>query len=181
MKFIQTKLKELYIIEPEPFADERGLFFRTFCKKEYSTIGLKNEFVQINQSINYKKGTFRGLHYNSSPLGDDKLIRCISGKVFDIIVDLRKSSKTFLEYFTIELSPDNKKMLFVPSGFAHGFITLEDNSQLIYHHTSYYQPDYEDGIHFNDPKINLKLPIKIEVIAQKDLRWPLIDNRFKGI
>ena len=181
MKFAETKLKDLNVVETEPYSDERGLFFRAFCKKEFSEIGLDKEFVQINQSVNYKKGTFRGLHYNSSPEGDDKLIRCISGKVFDIIVDLRKSSKTFLECVTIELSSENKKMLFVPSGFAHGFVTLEDNSQLIYHHTSYYEPANEAGIHFNDPKIKLELPINIEVITERDLNMPFMTDEFKGI
>lgn len=181
MKFTETKLKDLYIVETEPYADERGLFFRAFCKKEFRAIGLKKEFVQINQSVNYKKGTFRGLHYNNCPSGDDKLIRCISGKVFDIIVDLRRSSKTFLKYVAIELSSENKKMLFVPSGFAHGFITLEDNTQLIYHHTSYYQPECEAGIHFNDPKIKLKLPRDIEVITQKDLYMPFMTDEFNGV
>lgn len=144
-------------------------------------MGLDKEFVQINQSINHKIGTFRGLHFQRPPYGDTKLIRCISGKVYDVLVDVRKDSETFLKYVGLELSEENKKMLFVPEGFAHGFITLEDNSQLIYHHTTIYKPGFEDGVNYNDPKLELKLPIDIRVISQKDSNIPLIDNQFKGV
>jgi len=181
MKFTETRLKKLYIIEPEPFVDERGVFFRTYCKEEFKKIGLNKDFVQINQSINSKKGTFRGLHYQIPPYGDTKLIRCISGRVLDILVDIRKGSITFLNYFAIEISEENKKMIFVPEGFAHGFMTLEDNSQLIYHHTAFYQPSFEAGINYNDPKIKLELPINIRVINKKDADIPLIDNQFTGV
>ena len=181
MNFSETKLKGLFIIEPEPFIDERGVFFRAFCKKEFREVGLKKEFVQINQSINLKKYTFRGLHYQIHPYSDSKLIRCINGKVFDIIVDVRKKSETFLSTFTIELSSENKKMLFVPKGFAHGFLTLEDNSKLIYHHTSYYQPGFEGEINVQEPMINVKLPHTIKIISNKDLNIPFLDLGFKGV
>jgi len=181
MKFSETKLKGLYMIEPEPFRDDRGLFFRSFCKKEFFEVGLEKEFVQINQSINLKKYTFRGLHYQVKPFQDSKLIRCINGKVLDIIVDVRKKSETFLNTFTIELSSKNKRMLYVPEGFAHGFLTLEDNSQLIYHHTSYYQPGFEGEINYNDPKIQLDLPHSIDVISKKDVEISLLNDKFKGI
>lgn len=181
MRFIETKFENLVIVEPEPYRDERGLFFRSFCKKEFKEIGLKKEFVQVNQSINFKKGTFRGLHFQVPPFADAKLIRCVNGKVFDIIVDVRKNSKTFLEYFTVELTSENKKMLFVPAGFAHGFLTLEDNSQLIYHHTSYYQPGFEGELNFKDPKINIELPISVKVITDKDLNIPFLKSGYKGI
>lgn len=180
MKFIETDFNNLYIIELEPYKDERGLFFRTYCKKEFTKIGFNNEFVQINQSVNYKKGTLRGLHYQFSPYQDDKLIRCISGKVFDILIDIRKKSNTFLKVFTIELTEENRKMLLVPSGFAHGFLTLEDNSQLIYHHTSFYKPGFEGGINYKDPRIKLKLPSEIKVISNRDINIQFIDNNFIG-
>ncbi len=181
MKFIKTNLEDLYIIKLISFHDGRGSFSRTFCKNEFEKIGLKNEFVQINQSINLKKGTFRGLHYQVPPFEDDKLIRCISGSVFDIIVDLRSNSKTFLEHFSIELSAKNQKMLFVPKGFAHGFLTLEDDSQLIYHHTSFYQPGFEGGINYKDPKIDIELPISVEVVSKKDMEIPFLSSKFNGI
>ncbi len=142
---------------------------------------MNKEFVQINQSINYLKGTFRGFHYQKSPYTDEKLIRCISGSVLDIVVDIRKRSKTYMKYFSVELTAENKKMLYVPAGFAHGFITLEDNSQLIYQHTAYYIPNQEASINYKDPVISLKLPIDIKVISEKDLKVPFIDTHFKGL
>lgn len=180
MKFEEAYLKDLYIIEPEPYKDERGMFFRTFCKKEFAVAGLEKEFVQINQSINNKKGTLRGLHYQIPPPGDTKLIRCISGRVFDILVDIRKGSKTFLNYFAIELSAENKRMVLITGGFAHGFLTLEDNTQLVYHHTSYYKPELEAGINYKDPKINLILPEAVRVITERDSNIPFLNDQFEG-
>ena len=181
MHFSETPFKGLYVINPDPFEDERGLFFRTFCKRELEEgVGLKKEFVQSNQSINFKKGTFRGLHYNNSPEGDDKLIRCIKGSVFDVLVDLRENSKSFLNYFSIEISAKNRRMLFVPSGFAHGFITLEDNTELVYSHTSFYNPAAEMGINVDDPRIGLSLPLRIEIISQKDRLIPFLKDDYIG-
>jgi len=181
IKLTKTKFKDLLIIESEPHSDERGLFFRTFCKNEFASFGLNKEFVQINQSINYTKGTFRGFHYQKPPYTDEKLIRCISGRVLDIVIDIRKKSKTYMNFFSIELTSENKKMLYIPDGFAHGFITLEDNSQLIYQHTEYYVPNHEASINYKDPAINLKLPIAIKVISEKDLNVSFIDTDFKGL
>lgn len=181
MKFEETGLEKLFIVEPEPFYDDRGSFFRVFCENEFSSIGLNRQFVQINQSINTKKFTFRGLHYQLNPYADCKLIRCIKGEVFDVIVDVRKNSKTFLNHFSIRLSSKNKKMLFVPEGFAHGFLTLEDNSQLIYHHTSFYKPGFEGELNYRDPKLKIVLPNEVSVISEKDENIAFIDNSFKGI
>lgn len=181
MKFLETKLEGAYIITPEPFVDGRGSFARVFCKNEFSAIGHKNEFVQINHSVNKLKGTFRGIHYQLPPFSEVKLIRCISGSVYDIIVDIRFGSPTFLEHIGIEISEENMKMMYVPAGFAHGFITLEDDSQLIYHHTAYYEPGHEAGLRFNDPLLQIELPITPVVITEKDNNHPLIDKGFKGI
>ena len=181
MNFKETGLEGAYIIELKPHTDERGRFFRVFCKKDFKKIGLNKEFVQINQSVNNLKGTLRGIHYQTPPPGDCKLIRCITGKVLDIIVDIREGSSTFLKYFVTELSPENLKMIYITEGFAHGFITLEDNTQLIYQHTSYYIPEQEAGIRYSDPFLNLTLPIKPEVISEKDENLPLINANFKGI
>ncbi len=181
MKFSETRLKGAYVITPEPFVDDRGSFARVFCKNEFSAIGHKGDFVQINHSVNKLKGTFRGIHYQLPPFGEIKLIRCISGKVYDIIVDIRKGSPTFLKSFAVEISAENMKMMYVPEGFAHGFITLEDNSQVIYHHTTYYEPGHEAGLRYNDPALQLELPIGPSIMTEKDKNHPLIDNSFKGI
>lgn len=181
MKFNATKIKGLYLIMPDEHMDERGLFFRTFCKKEFLKVNIDVDFVQINQSINFKKGTFRGLHFQNPPFGDNKLIRCISGKVIDILVDLRKNSSTFLQYFMVEISEFNRKMVYVPEGIAHGFITLEDNSQLIYHHTSFYEPNHEGAVNYREPKIKINLPIPVSIISEKDLNIPFLNDTFNGL
>jgi dTDP-4-dehydrorhamnose 3,5-epimerase len=181
MKFTETSLKGAYIVTPEPFIDDRGLFARVFCKKEFSVIGHSGEFVQINHSVNNLKGTFRGIHYQLPPFGEIKLIRCVSGRVYDIIVDIRSGSPTFLKSIAVVISQENMKMMYVPAGFAHGFITLEDNSQLIYHHTAFYEPGYEAGLRYDDPELQLELPLKPVVITEKDRNHPLIDGNFKGI
>ena len=181
MKFSETRLKGAYVITPEPFLDERGSFARVFCKNEFSAIGHRGEFVQINHSVNKLKGTFRGIHYQLLPFAEIKLIRCISGKAYDIIVDIRKGSPTFLKSIAVEISEENMKMMYVPAGFAHGFITLEDNTQLIYHHTAFYKPGYEAGLRYDDPELKLELPIDVVVITDKDRNHPFIDKNFKGI
>jgi dTDP-4-dehydrorhamnose 3,5-epimerase len=181
MIFSETKLKGAWIIKPEPFTDERGLFARVYCEEEFKAIGHKKHFVQINHSVNSKKGTFRGLHYQLKPFSEIKLIRCVAGKVFDVIVDIRKGSDTFLQYFGVELSAKNMKMIYVPEGFAHGFITLENNSQLIYHHTSFYKPGFESGLRYDDPKLSINLPLSPVIITEKDKSYPLINSSFTGI
>ena len=181
MKYTETPIKGAYIIELEPFHDNRGLFARTFCKREFEKIGHKKEFVQFNHSVTLHKGTMRGMHYQVPPGSEIKLIRCIRGKVFDVIIDLRCESPTFLKYFTAELGELNMKMIYVPEGFAHGFQTLENNSQLIYHHTQYYNSSDERGIRYNDPAINVNWPLDPVNITDKDKNYPLIENSFKGI
>lgn len=181
MIFTETPLKQAFVVEPEPFVDDRGSFTRVYCKNEFEAIGFKSEFVQVNQSVNKRKGTFRGIHYQFPPFAEVKLIRCIKGKVFDLIVDIRKNSDTFLQHFGVELSEGNMKMIFVPEGFAHGFLTLEDNSQMIYHHTQFYKPGFEAGLRFDDPALKIKLPEMPKVISEKDKLNPLITNLFKGI
>lgn len=176
MKFIETKLKGLYVVEPELLSDERGKFARTYCKKEFAEINFDKEFVQMNFSLNYKKGTLRGMHYQTAPYEETKLIRCISGKVFDVAVDLRKNSGTYLQWFGTELSKENSKMMFIPEGFAHGFLTLEDNSELIYHHTQYFNPSAERGIRYDDKSVNIQFPGEVLIVSEKDRSYPLIVN-----
>jgi dTDP-4-dehydrorhamnose 3,5-epimerase len=181
VKFIETPLKGSYIIGLEPIKDKRGLFARTFCKNEFKQINHYKEFVQINFSLTIKKGSIRGLHYQVPPSSEIKLIRCIRGKVFDVIVDIRSGSETFLNYVAIELSEDNMKMIYVPEGFAHGFQTLEPNSQLIYHHSDYYQPADYRGIRFDDPLIGIEWPLIPSSVSEKDKNLDLLDSQFAGI
>jgi len=181
MKFAETQLKNAYVIEPEILADERGKFFRVFCKKEFSVIGHDKDFVQFNHSVNFKKGTVRGLHFQNKPFSEIKLIRCICGSVFDVIVDLRSESPTFLKWFGTIISKENNKMMYVPEGFAHGFQTLEDNSELLYHHTEFYTPSSEGGLNIFDNTISIQFPIQTTVFSDRDKNLPLVDTNFKGI
>jgi dTDP-4-dehydrorhamnose 3,5-epimerase len=180
MIFEETKLKDAYLISLQLLTDARGGFARTFCKKEFQQIGHKKEFVQLNHSFNAHKGTIRGMHFQIPPLQEIKLIRCIRGSVLDVIVDLRKDSPTFLQHLSIELSEQNKIMIYVPENFAHGFQTLEDNCELIYHHTEFYTPQADSGIRFDDPTLAIKWPLPPVMVSDKDKNYKLIDNNFKG-
>jgi dTDP-4-dehydrorhamnose 3,5-epimerase len=177
----ETPLKGAYIIELTPFSDERGMFMRTYCKNEFQAIGHDKEFVQFNQSVTHKAGTVRGMHYQLPPFSEIKLIRCIRGSVFDVIIDIRKDSPTFLKYFSLELNDRNMLSLYIPEGFAHGFQTLEDNTHLIYHHSAFYKPGFETGIRYNDPAINISWRLPVAVITDKDQNHPFLNSTFKGI
>ena len=181
MKFIETNLKNAFVIELSPMVDDRGTFMRTFCKKEFEEIGHTKEFVQLNHSINTKKGTLRGMHYQNLPFEEIKLIRCVRGRVYDVIVDIRAHSATFLQYFGVELSAENKRMIYVPQGFAHGFQTLEDDSELLYHHTEFYNPLADAGLNYADTKINIDWKLPVSIISQKDKDLPFLGEDFKGI
>ena len=180
MIFEETKLKGAYVISLQLFEDNRGGFARTFCKKEFAQIGHTKEFLQLNHSYNIHKGTIRGMHYQVSPYQEVKLIRCIKGSVLDVIIDLRKDSPTFLQHFSVELSAENKKMIYVPENFTHGFQTLEDNCELIYHHTEFYTPQADSGIRFDDPALAINWQLQPVMISDKDKNYKLIDNNFKG-
>jgi dTDP-4-dehydrorhamnose 3,5-epimerase len=181
MKFIPTPLPDAYVVELDPIRDDRGLFARTFCKEDFRQIGHTKEFVQFNHSINHKKGTLRGMHFQLPPFSEVKLIRCIAGKVYDVIIDLRYDSASFLKWYGTELSKENMRMMYVPEGFAHGFLTLTDDAELLYHHTSYYAPAAEGGLRYNDPLIKIQWPGSVEVISAKDTTYPLLENNFTGL
>ena len=181
MIFKSTALEGLFIVELTPMIDERGWFARTFCKNEFEKIGFKKELVQINHSFTTKKGTLRGMHYQLPPHSEAKLIRCIAGAVYDVAIDLRKDSPTFLKWFGVELSAENKKMIFIPEGFAHGFQTLSDDSELIYHHSKFYTPDSEGAVRYDDPRVNIQWPLEVLNISEKDLIRPYLTTDFKGI
>ena len=180
MIFNKTKLKGAFTISLEPLTDERGAFARTFCKKGFNKIKHEGEFVQINHSFNKHKGTVRGMHFQLPPFQEIKLIRCIRGSVFDVIIDLRKKSPTFLQYFSVELSAENRKMIYVPKNFAHGFQTLSDNTELIYHHTEFYNANADSGIRFDDPKLNISWPLEPKMISEKDYNYKHMETNFKG-
>ena len=181
MKFLETTLPGAYIIELTPYTDNRGLFARTFCKKEFEAIGHSKEFVQFNHSKTLKKGVLRGMHYQVPPSSEIKLIRCVRGEIYDVIVDIRKDSPTFLHHIGINLSSENMKMIYVPEGFAHGFQTLQDNTELIYHHSAYYSPQHDRGLSYNDPALNIKWPLEVNYISEKDNSYPKIEHSFKGL
>jgi dTDP-4-dehydrorhamnose 3,5-epimerase len=173
MIFKKTKIKGLYIIEPELKSDERGYFARIFCKKEFKKIGFDFKIVQVNRSLTKKRGTIRGLHFQKPPKSEDKIVVCLKGKIFDVALDLRKNSPTFGKWVGVELSEENKKMFLIPKGFAHGFQTLTDNCEILYFVSEFYSPKYESGIRWDDPFFNIKWPIKNPILSEKDKNWPL--------
>ncbi len=181
MIFTPAPLKGCYIIEIEPLGDNRGWFARTYCKKEFAQIGHTKEWVQLNHSFTSQKGTTRGMHYQLPPHSEIKMVRCIAGAVYDVVVDIRKGSPTFLQWFGAEISADNKKMMYIPEGFAHGFRALTDNCELIYHHSEFYTSGAEGGIHYNDPAISIVWPLALTEISARDNNHPMLDSTFKGI
>lgn len=168
MKFNRLPLKDAYLITPEPIEDDRGMFSRVFCKSIFREIGLINNINQINQSYTIKRGSIRGMHYQFSPRAETKIVKCINGSVFDVIIDIRKNSPTYLKWHGETLSDTDMKMIFVPEGFAHGFQTLTNHSEIMYFVTEFYSKDHENGIRYDDPLINIKWPLEPTDISEKD-------------
>ena len=181
MNFFKTKLKGLFVIEPELYEDKRGNFYRVFCQNELKQIGYNNSIVQINQSFNKKKGTIRGMHFQYPPMAEIKIVRCTAGSIFDVAIDLRANSPTYLQWYSEILSTENKKMICIPEGFAHGFQTLEDNIEIIYLHTEFYSSELESAVRYDDPKFNISWPLELTVISERDKNHPLINGDFKCI
>lgn len=181
MVFKETILKGAYIIDVEPFQDDRGFFCRTFCQEEFKDVGLKCEFVQINHSGSFGRGIIRGMHYQLPPAAEVKVLKCIKGKVFDVIIDIRQHSPTFLQWIGVELSANNKRMLYVPEGFAHGFQSLEEETELIYLVSAFYNPKSERGIRYCDPKVGIDWPLPLAKISEKDTKIPLLKEEFLGV
>lgn len=177
MKFLKTKFEDVYIIEPNVLIDERGSFFESFKSNEFQKYIKDINFIFEFQSRS-KKNTFRGFHYQTEPHAQSKLVNVCYGKVLDIIIDVKKNSKTFGEYMTVELSDKNNMQLFIPKGYAHGFIVLSDEAIMNYKLDAYYSPEYYTGINFEDKKLNIRLPIdKIDLlISPKDLNLPFLDD-----
>jgi len=168
MIFNETPTAGAYVIELEKREDERGFFARAFCDNEFSAHGLATGLVQVNNSLSRSKGTVRGMHYQLAPKAETKLVRCIRGALFDIILDLRQESPTFGKTFGTELSSDNRKAMYVPKGFAHGFVTLEDDTEALYFVDEFYAPAHERCIRWNDPRFNIAWPAPMAVISDKD-------------
>lgn len=172
MKFQATGLSGAFVIEQEPRGDERGFFARAFCVKELAQAGLNPAIVQINNSLSRHQGTLRGIHYQLAPKAEDKIVRCIQGALYDVMVDLRPDSPTFLKHFGVELTAENRKSVYVPKGFGHAYLTLTDNTEAFYLTTEYYAPDRERGLRYNDPRLAIDWPITPQIVSDKDRAWP---------
>lgn len=177
MKFFGTNLKDAYLIELEPHGDDRGFFARTMCREEFARKKLNSDFVQQNTSFSVHRGTLRGLHYQKKPHGEDKLVRCLQGAIVDVIVDIRRDSPTYMQHQMFELTSRNRLQLYVPQGFAHSFMTLEDNVEVSYMVTAAYTPGAESGLRYNDEQLGIDWPLPVTVISEKDSAWPLLSER----
>jgi len=171
MRFIPTNLAGAYLIEPEPVSDERGFFARTWCWNEFADKGLNPNLVQCNISYNKARGTLRGMHYQTAPHAEAKLVRCTQGAIYDVIVDLRNDSSTFTQWFGAELTAQNRKALYVPEGFAHGFITLKDDTEMLYQMSEFFHAECAAGVHWNDPVFSIQWPIDVKVISERDQNY----------
>ncbi|HEX3776576.1 MAG TPA: dTDP-4-dehydrorhamnose 3,5-epimerase [Polyangiaceae bacterium] len=181
MRFDQTELAGAYVIEVEPHEDERGFFARAFCAREFAEHGLPSVFPQSNLSRNHSRGTLRGMHFEAPPSAESKLVRCVTGAIYDVIVDLRPSSASFLSWVGAELSAENARALFVPAGFAHGFITLTDDSDVFYQMGDFFRPGGARGARWNDPRFGIRWPLEPKVISERDATYADFDPAALGI
>lgn len=172
MIFNETRLKGAFLIDIKKIEDDRGFFGRAWCQREFEEAGINPDIFQINTSLTHKKGTIRGMHYQIDPHQEGKLIRCTRGRIFDVMIDLRPESPTFMQWLGHELSEDNYRMVYVPEHFAHGFVTLVDHCEVYYPVTEFYTPGSERGIRYDDPAFNIEWPVEIEVVSEKDLNHP---------
>jgi len=171
IKFIETPIKGVFVLELDRLEDERGFFARSWCKKEFESHGLNDNLMQCSISFNRKKGTLRGMHYQVKPHEETKLIRCTMGAIYDVIIDLRHSSPTFKKWHAVELSAENHRMLYVSEGLAHGYLTLEDNSEVFYQISESYHPECAKGVRWDDPAFSIRWPGKIRLIAERDAKY----------
>jgi dTDP-4-dehydrorhamnose 3,5-epimerase len=172
MKFHTTPLADAMLIEQTPFGDERGIFARAYCAEEFTEAGLPTQFLQMNMSGCARAGTLRGLHYQSERAPEAKLLRCIRGAVFDVLVDMRRASPTYLKSWGVELSAQNRLAVYVPPLFAHGYLALEDDTEVLYQVTAPYAPEHELGVRYDDPMLAIDWPIAITEVSEKDRNWP---------
>ena len=171
MLFTETELKGAFLIEPERREDFRGFFARTWCEKEAAAHAVNPRLVQCNISFNHRKGTLRGMHYQTAPFGEAKLVRCTMGAIHDVIIDLRRESPTFKRHVAAVLTADNRRMLYIPEGFAHGFQTLEDNTEVFYQMSQFYSPEHVAGVRWNDPAFGIPWPIADPIMHERDRNY----------
>lgn len=181
MKFEPTALADACIIDLERRGDDRGFFARAFCEDEFAAMGLESRFAQINDSLSVRAGTLRGMHFQLPPAAEVKVVRCIRGSLWDCIVDLRPGSPSYLQWTGVELSAENRRMLYVPRGFGHGFITLQDDTEALYLVSDRYAPDRERGLRWDDPRIGIRWPRAPVEISAKDAAWPDFDADALGL
>jgi dTDP-4-dehydrorhamnose 3,5-epimerase len=172
MMFTETRVKGAYLIEPQVLEDERGFFARTWCRHEFEAHGLNSKVAQCNISFNPKKGTLRGMHFQTKPCEETKLVRCTTGAIYDVVVDVRPESPSFRQHAGAMLTPQNRHMLYVPEGCAHGFMTLEDNTEVSYQISEFYAPDHARGYRWNDPAFGIEWPMEVQVISDRDRNYP---------
>ena len=172
MIFTETTLKGAFLLELEKREDERGFFARTWCQREFESHDLHKLWVQCNISFNRQKGTLRGLHYQTPPYEEAKLIRCTRGALYDVIIDLRPDSPTFMQWVAAELTADNCRLLYIPEGFAHGFQTLTDETEIFYQMSQFYAPEYAGGVRWDDPALNIAWPAAARTISERDRSYP---------
>lgn len=172
MIFQRTPLPDAVLIQLEPHGDDRGFFARTWCQREFQEHGLDPRLVQCNLSFNRSKGTLRGMHYQQAPYGEAKLVRCVRGALHDVIIDLRPHSPTYKQYFGVELSAENRSALYVPEGFAHGFLTLEDDTEVFYQMSQFYSAAHSRGLRWDDPAFGISWPAAVRVISERDRAYP---------
>ncbi len=177
----QTSIADVHVVETEPLHDQRGSFARQFCERELREILGDRRVVQINHSRTAEPGTVRGLHYQYPPYAEMKMVRCLKGRVWDVAVDLRANSPTFLQWHAEELAPGSLRMLVIPEGCAHGFQTLETHTELLYLHTAFYKPEAEAGVRYDDPKLGIDWPLQVCGLSDRDLSHPRIPSAFIGI
>jgi dTDP-4-dehydrorhamnose 3,5-epimerase len=175
--FAETSLPGAMIVEMEKRSDDRGFFARVFCAREMAAIGLNPDAVQINVSYNKDKGTLRGMHYQIAPATETKLVRCTRGAILDVIIDMRPDSPTYLQHIKVELTAENHRALYVPGMFAHGYITLTDDTEICYVVSEYYTPGCERGARWDDPAFGIEWPLKPIGMSGKDAVWPLMSER----
>lgn len=176
MKFTETGLSGAWLIEPDFISDERGFFARTYCRTEFTAKGLRPDFVQSNISYNKLRGTLRGMHFQEVPHAEAKLVRCTQGALYDVIIDLRSESPTFTRWFGIELTADNRKALYVPEGFAHGFLTLQDGTEALYQMSEFFHAECAAGVRWDDPVFSISWPGTVQVISDRDRAYPLFKS-----
>lgn len=178
---LDTPLPGLKIVQSVPHNDARGAFVRLFCEREIQPLLGSRRIAQINLSKTYRRGALRGMHFQHSPHSEMKMVRCLRGRVWDVAVDLRLGSPTFLEWYAHELSPDIPQMMLIPEGFAHGFQTLESDSELLYLHTEFYHPQSEGGVRFDDPRLGINWPLPAQDVSPRDLSHPVLSSDFCGV